>query len=192
MKTFDQLLKENKRYIYRVVSRTYQTDDKELMDDLLQIAYISYYKAYQAYDHNKNDNFNRFAAGIIVKDLLTQIPKLTNTIEYHHMLKEKPENTLSINTPTYDDFTIEDELESNDKPYEINTDVLRHFLSTLKPKHQELIKMAYFEGKSINTIAEIKKKTPEAIGSSLKKILLNIQEIVSKDPVLRNKLRELL
>lgn len=184
---FEKLLKKNKRYIHTIVDRYIRVDSPEIKKDIYQIAYISYYEAWLTYDETKGASLNTYAYQFIRNEIALEFPKLINTIYMPPKKVKDSIRTVSTETELEEDLKLIDTLPSNlfnntlNETENENTNyIISQLFKHLSEKEMDLIKLIYWQGQTINNIAEDKGKNPETIRIAHLKILKKLKNILKK------------
>lgn len=186
--SIEELLKQYQRYIIKVASTL--TKDDYIKEELIQEASISLYKAYQSYDESKGE-LHYYLISYIRGSMLTYLTTNTRTIkipanviqEIYKMELEEPIKTISIEKEINeygdsigDRILIEEDDDSLDDQQEAIRNLLRHYISELKERYQFILKMRYFEGKTIEEIGNQLGISRQAIDLQLAAALGQLQD----------------
>lgn len=169
-KDYKKLLVMLNPFIYKLVNRRYK-DHPEIEKDLVQCGRIGLFIAMEKFDPERSSNFFSFAHTYIFREITNFMNNSTRTIKipvqqlYVNHAQHRPElptriETVSTATPIEDsNDTLGDTLESDyyqppeqDDSDQLNLARLRHYICELKPRHQQVITMRYFEEKTLSEI----------------------------------------
>jgi RNA polymerase sigma factor (sigma-70 family) len=187
--SIEELLKQYQRYIIKVASSL--TKDDYIKEELIQVAKIGIWKAYQLYDESKGE-LHFYLISYIRGSMLTYLTTNTRTIKIpanvvinniNNSEGEQLVKTISIDTITNDygetigdKISIEEEDNSMDDQQEAIRALLRQYLSQLKERYQFILKMRYFENKTIEEIGEAIGISRQAVDLQLTAALSQLQD----------------
>lgn len=187
MNTFEELNKKFKNYIQKV-SWSYSNGDKDLQDDLIQEGQIAIHLALLNFN-GKEEDLNPYFTTYIKGQMMKFLTKHLRTIKIpenkvhkkdqhgERIYKDVDIHSLSIEIKKETNTTLADLIpdEVDDDSDDDSQYLLKQSLATqlikLSTRQQDVIRMSYFEDKSIKEIAEHFNVTRQAIESTLKKAI---------------------
>jgi RNA polymerase sigma factor (sigma-70 family) len=185
--SIEEILKGYKRYIIKVSSTL--TKDDYVQQELIQEGDIAILKAYTNYDITYGD-FHPFAISYIRGQLLNYLTNSTRTIKVpsniiHQLNKEGVATTIptiSLDKESEDGVnineTIAEQVEDNslDDHQEAIRALLRQHLSQLKERYQFILKLRYFQNKTIEEIGHQLGISRQAVDQQLETALFQLQD----------------
>lgn len=186
--SIEKLLKQYQRYLVKVASTL--TKDDYIKEELIQVASIGLWKAYQQFDSTKGD-LHYYLISYIRGSMLTYLTTNTRTIKIPanvvidnlNNAEGNKDRTISIETSINeygdtisDRIYIEEEDNSLDDQQEAIRSLLRQYLSQLKDRYQFILKMRYFEGKTIEEIGNQLGISRQAVDLQLAAALGQLQD----------------
>lgn len=193
--SIEDLLKQYQRYLIKVASTL--TKDDYIKEELIQVASIGLFKAYQLYDESKGE-LHSYLISYIRGYMLTYLTTNTRTIKIptnvvidnlNNAEGNKDIRTISIETSIneygdtiQDRISIEEEDNSLDDQQKAIRSLLTQYLSQFKERYQFILKMRYFEEMTFDEIAEQLNITRQAVAlqhdSAIKKLqeLFNVEQ----------------
>jgi RNA polymerase sigma factor (sigma-70 family) len=190
-KEFDINWNKYKNLAYKLYL-SYKVDSNH-RDDLLQVARIGMVKGLETYKEGLGSTEITWVRLHMQKEQIDYLNKNIRTIRLPQNVIYSKEETLpteivtSLDKPIYDDSneplysTIAyDEEEEN--TYDVNTDVLRHYISQLKERYQIILKMYYTEEKTVTEIGEKLDISRQAVSEQLEKAILKLRQLMNVIP----------
>lgn len=194
-KNYNQLLKELRLFIYKLVNKYNAGNEHE--KDLLQCGRIGLFKAMETYNPEKSTNFFNHAHTYIKREILMYLAHKVRTVrlpiyqqsENHKQhRKDFPTDisTFSLSLPAYEDSndTLADLLESDySEPVELDDQehfklsVLKPYISLIKPNYQKVINMRYFEEKTLAVVGSEMGISKEAVRQLEIKAIKQLQKL---------------
>lgn len=187
--SIEKLLRQYQRYLVKVASTL--TKDDYIKEELIQVASIGLWKAYQQFDSTKGD-LHFYLISYIRGSMLTYLTTNTRTIKIpanvvidnlNNAEGNKDIRTISIETSIneygdtiQDRISIEEEDNSLDDQQEAIRSLLRQYLSQLKDRYQLILKLRYFEGKTIEEIGNQLGISRQAVDLQLTAALGQLQD----------------
>lgn len=164
--TFEQLLKQNERYI-AAVANSFRRND--LFDELVQEGRISLYNSWNNYDESNKLSFEMYARPNLRYAMLNYLQQKSHTIKKSHNHKELdarfgPINVISGNLPLNEseDDQIFDLIPNPMEDIKIDEDILNRLkmgLNKLNEKRKLVIQLRFgLNGGEEMTYAEVGKK----------------------------------
>jgi RNA polymerase sporulation-specific sigma factor len=187
--SIEDLLKKYQRYLIKVASTL--TKDDYIKEELIQVASIGLFKAYQLYDESKGE-LHYYLISYIRGSMLTYLTTNTRTIKIpanviidnlNNAEGNKDIRTISIETSIneygdtiQDRISIEEDDNSLDDQQEAIRSLLRQYVSQLKERYQLILKLRYFEEKTIEEIGQALGISRQAVDLQLTAALHQLQD----------------
>lgn len=186
--SIEDLLKQYQRYIIKVASTL--TKDDYIKEELIQVASIGIWKAYTNFNEAEG-SLHGYLISYIRGSMLNYLTDHTRTIKpsaklIHDTNKAEGEElikTISIERPINeygkkieDIIPIEEEDKTLDDHQEAIRVLLRQYLNQLKERYQFILKLRYFEEKTIEEIGHQLGISRQAVDQQLETALFQLQD----------------
>jgi len=185
--SIEELLKQYQRYIIKVASTL--TNDNYIKEELIQVANIGIWKAYTNFNEAEG-SLHSYLITYIRGSMLNYLTDSTRTVKPSAKLihtinrTEGAElsKTISIDIQVEDGYNLsetisieEEDKELDDQQEAIRT-LLRQYLSQLKERYQLILKLRYFEEKTIEEIGQALGISRQAVDLQLASALHQLQD----------------
>lgn len=186
--TIEKLISTYRRYIHKVSQSL--TTDNYIQQELVSVANISLWNAYQRFDKSQGE-FHSYAISYIKGAMLNYLTDNTRTIKIPankiHQLNREGEasyiSTLSMDKEYEDDFNLGDTIaeqvedKSLDDSQELVRALLKQYLSQLKEQWQKILSMRYIEDMTMIDIGKELNISTEAVRQQHDNAIAKLQQL---------------
>ncbi len=186
--SIEELLKQYQRYIIKVASTL--TNDDYIKEELIAVANIGIWKAYQRFDSTQG-TLHSYIISYIRGPMLNYLTDSIRTVKpsallVHHINRTEGEDfvkTISMDIQNEDGYNFsetistQEEDKSMDDQQELVRALLTQYLSKMKPQYQIILKLRYEEDMKLNDIGKQIGISTEAVRQQHDNAISKLQEL---------------